>query len=90
MTQQLLDLAGRYPEPNPEKLNEHLGRLQRMCAFYDSKIPDAPVPQDDLFRSFVNTLNYTIATLKIYRKITTTLSALAKETRNAEPTDAAK
>jgi hypothetical protein len=90
MNDKIVELARRYQVPADEKMNRRLDRLSRMTAFYESKIPDAPEKQANMFKGFVSSLLYAATMIKMYRKLTKELNTIAEEATNesTESTDA--
>lgn len=85
MNDKLIELARRYQVPADEKMNRRLDRIQRMLTFYESKIPDAPEKQANMFKGFVSSLLYAITMIKMYRKLTKELNTIAEEATNEQP-----
>lgn len=73
------ELAKRYSVPQDEKITRRVERLQRMADWYKKKIEDAEPHNQGLFKTFVGALNYAITVIKMYRKQTEELEALANE-----------
>jgi hypothetical protein len=76
LQQQVNELADKYPVMNEDKTARRLKRLERMSAFYVSKIDEAPERQSILFKSFVSALLYAIAVIKMHRKLVRRLNEL--------------
>lgn len=79
MNEQIKQLAQQYPVPEEMKMERRLSRLDRMRAFYQEKMDTAPGNQALMFKGFVSALAYSIATIKMYRKLTKLIAELAKE-----------
>lgn len=78
MTQDQVEaLAKSYPILSEEKVERRLERLGRMAEFYRRKAPDS---QDGgaMFYGFVETLEYAILSINMYRKLTSKLAELAE------------
>lgn len=78
MKERIAELVLIHPVPQDEKLQRRLNRLDRMLAFYQSKMDVAPENQAMMFRGFVSALLYAIATIRMYRKLTKQLAELAE------------
>lgn len=89
MIPDLLDeLRRRFQVPASRKMDSHIHRLEHMLAFYESKVDIAPDRQAEMFRGFINSLRYSIATLKVYRKMTRLIHGVeAEEIEESEETD---
>lgn len=79
LEQELITLAKSHPVPSPDKLERRMKRIDRMTAFYEEKIPEAPEKQSLMFTGFVSALLYAGTMIKMYRKLTTKLAELADE-----------
>lgn len=72
-------LAKSHPIPSEPKLERRMKRLERMTAFYEEKVPEAPEKQSLMFSGFVSALIYAATIIKMYRKLTTKLAELAEQ-----------
>lgn len=82
------ELARQHQVPAEQKLARRLDRMTRMTSFYESKIPDAPEKQANMFKGFVSSLLYAMTMIKMYRKLTKALQELAEEQDGIQTTDA--
>lgn len=72
-------LSRSFPPLSGEKMTRRIARLERMAAFYESKVPEAPEHQGYMFNGFVNALMYAITIIGMYAKLTKALAELAEE-----------
>lgn len=72
-------LAKSHPIPSEPKLERRMKRIERMTAFYEEKVPEAPEKQSLMFSGFVSALLYAATMIKMYRKLTIKLAELADE-----------
>lgn len=79
MDDRIIELARQHQIPSEPKLERRLDRLQRMLTFYESKIPEAPDKQANMFKGFVSSLLYAMTMIKMYRKLTKAINELAEE-----------
>ena len=77
-------LAKSHPIPSEIKLERRMKRIDRMTAFYEEKIPEAPEKQSLMFTGFVSALIYAATMIKMYRKLTKKLAELADEAGDEE------
>lgn len=85
MNEKIIELARQHQVPSELKLERRMDRMQRMTSFYESKIPDAPEKQANMFKGFVSSLLYAMTMIKMYRKLTKALAELAEEAQNELP-----
>lgn len=76
---EIKQLAKTHPIPSEDKLQRRMKRLDRMTAFYEEKIPEAPEKQSLMFTGFVSALLYAATMIKMYRKLTIKLAQLAED-----------
>lgn len=82
---ELKKLSDKYPVPTQTKFERYMPRMERMLDFYGEKVEVAPDRQANLFKGFINAINYFITTAKMYRKLTRELKAKAQEANNETP-----
>ncbi len=78
----ILELCRSNPIPSQEKLDRRIKRIERMKAFYEDKQVDAPEKQALMFKGFVSALVYSMAMIKMHRKLCIELNALAESLDN--------
>jgi hypothetical protein len=81
---EIKQLAKSHPIPSEDKLERRMKRIDRMTAFYEEKIPEAPEKQSLMFTGFVSSLIYAATMIKMYRKLTIKLAQLAEEAGDDE------
>lgn len=87
MNDKIVELARQHQVPSEPKLERRMDRMQRMLNFYESKIPDAPEKQANMFKGFVSSLLYAMTMIKMYRKLTKALNELAEEAEHETRTN---
>lgn len=83
--QPLRDIIAAHPVPAESKINKRLASLERMQAFYETKVSTAGITQFRIFREYVVAIVYAITVIKMYRKLTKRLAAeLEREANNGK------
>lgn len=63
------------------KLNNRLSSIERMTAFYESKLPDAYPGQAAVFKRFIIALVYAGNVIRMYHNLTKKLAQLSDNDR---------